>query len=260
MRRAALLCSAAFLALLPILAQASNSGGPGPGVAVSSEAYDISYPQCGVKAPSGGSTGIVGITGGLPWSSNACLAAEFRRAAARPKPAQLYMNTSNPETASSHWYARVHSGPRVCANAANPSDLGCAYNYGWNAAADAMKRARAAIGKAAVTHSWWLDVETDNSWNGTTAANVQDLQASVDYLRRARVPGVGFYSTSYQWSQITGGWHPAAGRFGAPSNWLAGADNAAQARLWCSPASGFSGGRVRMVQYISGAFDADYVC
>lgn len=225
-------------------------------------AYDVSYPQCGNRLPPGGSLGVVGVTGGLPWSSNSCLAAEYAWAAAKPQPAQLYLNTANPESASSKWSARAGSGPRSCstANLADPSNVDCAYNYGWNSASDALSRATVAIGAAAGTHAWWLDVETGNSWNGTGAANSSDLQGSVDSLLAANVPAVGFYSTGYQWSTITGGYQAPPGSNGSPANWLAGAASATQAASWCSPAHSFSGGPVHLVQYPSGNFDGDTIC
>ncbi|MDQ6748715.1 MAG: hypothetical protein M3010_11510 [Candidatus Dormibacteraeota bacterium] len=263
MRRTAMMLSVAGLSLAAIFVQsapavAKSSGGTTTAVA----AYDVSYPQCGVRLPSGGSTAVVGVTNGLPWSSNPCLASEYGWAAAKPQPAQLYMNTANPETASSNWTARAGTGPRACSTAdlSDPANPGCAYNYGWNSARDALSRATAAVGAAGATHVWWLDVETGNSWNGSVAANAQDLQGSVDYLRSAGVPGVGFYSTSYQWGVITGGWQAPAGTTGAPANWIAGAGSASQAKSWCSPSYSFSGGAVRLVQYPSGSFDGDYLC
>ena len=262
MKRAAAMLFATSIAVLGIFEQAAPAAARASSrTASTAPAYDVSYPQCGSSLPGGGSTGIVGVTDGLPWSTNPCLASEYRWAAARPQPAQVYMNAANPETASSYWSTRAGTGPATCASLTSPSDLGCAYNYGWNSAADALGRARAAVGTVtAATHAWWLDVETGNSWNGSTAANSQDLQGSVDYLRGAGVPGVGFYSTSYQWGVITGGWQAPGGTSGAPSDWVAGARGATQATSWCSPSYAFSGGAVRLVQYPSGAFDGDHIC
>jgi hypothetical protein len=225
-------------------------------------AYDVSYPQCGAPLPPGGNLGIVGVTAGVPWSTNSCMASEYAWAASKAQPAHLYMNTANPETASGSWSARAGSGPRTCtaANLADPSNVDCAYNYGWNSASDALARARATIGTGAGTHAWWLDVETGNSWNGTKVANAEDLQGSVDYLLGVNVPAVGFYSTAYQWGVITGGYHPSTIGTSSPPNWLAGAGNASQAASWCSPSRSFSGGVVRLVQYPSGSFDGDAVC
>jgi hypothetical protein len=259
---ALLAAGAVALAGLTIQSAPGVARSAGPTKSAGAAAYDVSYPQCGVRLPSGGNLGVVGVTAGLPWSTNSCLASEYAWAASNPQPAQLYMNAANPETASSNWSVRAGSGPRTCsaANLADPSNVDCAYNYGWNSASDALARATTAIGASAGTHAWWLDVETGNSWNGSKAANAQDLQGSVDYLRGAKIPGVGFYSTGYQWGVITGGYHPPTGATSSPANWLAGAISASQAASWCSPTRSFSGGTVRLVQYPSGSFDGDAVC
>ncbi|HXA42985.1 MAG TPA: hypothetical protein VNV65_08765 [Candidatus Solibacter sp.] len=259
------------LATLSVLAAVAGSlsqatpaaaGSGRPSKTASAAAYDVSYPQCGSRLPSGGQQGVVGVTAGIPWSSNSCLSSEYGWAASKPQPAQLYMNTANPETASSSWSTRAGSGPRTCsaANLADPSNVDCAYNYGWNAARDALGRATGIIGAVAGTHAWWLDVETGNSWNGSTAANSSDLQGSVDALLAARVPAVGFYSTGYQWGVITGGYQAPSTSAGSPANWLAGAASATLAASWCSPAHSFSGGPVHLVQYPSGNFDGDTIC
>jgi hypothetical protein len=262
--RPALALLSALAAVFGIVAQAAPAaaGSVRPAKTTAASAYDVSYPQCGSRLPSGGQLGVVGVTAGLPWSSNSCLAAEYGWAAAKPQPAQLYMNTANPESASSNWSARAGSGPRSCStvNLADPSNVDCAYNYGWNAAKDALSRATAAVGTAAGTHAWWLDVETGNSWNGTVAANSSDLQGSVDSLVAANVPAVGFYSTGYQWGTITGGYQAPSGTNGPPANWLAGAASATQAASWCSSAHSFSGGPIHLVQYPSGKFDGDTIC
>src|ERR1035437_535335 len=217
---ALLAACAAALAGLTIQSAPALARSAGLTKSVGAAAYDVSYPQCGVRLPSGGNLGVVGGTAGLPWSPNSCLASGYAWATSKPQPAQLYMNTANPETASSNWSVRAGSGPRTCstANLADPSNLDCAYNYGWNSPRDALARANTAIRAGAGTHAWWLDIETANSWNGSTAANAQDLQGSVVYLLGANVPAVGFYSTAYQWGGITGGYHPPAGATSWPAH------------------------------------------
>ncbi|MGH7775626.1 MAG: hypothetical protein ACREPI_00400 [Candidatus Dormibacterales bacterium] len=218
--------------------------------------YDVSYPQCGSRLPAGGAFGIVGVTDGLPWSQNPCLATEYAWAAARPRPS-FYMNTADPGPVSSHW---GFPGPRACADPTSSSDAGCAYDYGWNAAADAFGAAsRTASPSAAAGAAWWLDVELANSWNGGAAANAADLEGSVDYLRGVGVASVGVYSTAAQWRQLTAGY-----RFpGSPAvlSWVAGATSLRGAvRACAAPSSAFTGGPVALAQYPSSAFDADYPC
>ena len=216
----------------------------------SRQGYDISYPQCGGTYPADPAFGIVGVTHGLPWSANPCLADEYRWA--QPH-ASLYLNTANPGPAlSSHWPAG-QTAPQVCDGSWS---TGCSYDYGWNAADDAFTRvASGALGSvAAASSAWWLDVETANSWSTDTTTNVAALQGFADYLRARAVPSVGVYSTSYQWGRIAGGSTTA---FAATPNWVAGA-SAATARSYCG--ASFTGGPVTYVQYPSGGFDADLAC
>jgi hypothetical protein len=254
-----LLGSGAFVALsLTLTVLPAYAATPAPG---GSTGYDVSWPQCPSSFPSGGTFGIVGVTSGLAFSANPCLSGEYAWATTSPRryTAGLYINTGNPETASSNWPGRAGGTfPRTCntpAELADPSNVDCAYNYGWNAAADALNVATANVGPAALTLSWWLDVEIANSWNGTGAANSSTVQGYIDYLRGQGIGTVGIYSTGYQWGQITGGYTVAS-----VPDWLAGASDVTQAASMCDPANSFSGGPVQLVQYPSGGFDGNYVC
>lgn len=234
---------------------------------------DISWPQCSAAFPQGGAFGIVGVTNGRPWSANPCLAEEYRWAAARPRTPDLYMNAANPAPHSSYyWPAQGARDPAVCQDPTVTTDPGCAYDYGWHAAANALASANSTLGTQP-QGMWWLDVETGNSWNGDTWANAADIQGSIDYLLSQHVGGVGVYSTQYQWNTITGGyssgnassyaavWQPEFtspnGIAGSPS-WVAGASSASNAATFC--ANSFLGTTTWLAQYISGGFDVDYAC
>ena len=250
-----MLCSGVFVLLsLTLTILPAYAATPAP---AGSTGYDISWPQCPSSFPAGGAFGIVGVTNGLAFSSNPCLSGEYAWASSRPYAAGLYINTGNPETASSNWAGRAGVGPRTCttANLADPSNVDCAYNYGWNAATDALRVAAANVGAAARSLPWWLDVEIANSWNGTAAANSSTVQGYIDYQRTQSTGTVGIYSTGYQWGQITGGYPVPS----AP-DWLAGASSVTEAASLCNPANSFSGGPMQLVQYPSGGFDANYVC
>jgi hypothetical protein len=77
----------------------------------------------------------------------------------------------------------------------------------------------------------------------------------LDQLRAHGVSTVGAYSTTSQWTQITGG----ASLGGIPV-WYAGVGTLAQAQSRCSSAYSFTGGSVTLTQYASGGFDADWRC
>ena len=124
------------------------------------------------------------------------------------------------------------------------------------------------------SRTWWLDVETANSWNGDGIANTADLQGALDLLRSQGVARVGLYSTAYQWRAITGGytatsaatyratWRPAFTpryRLESAPLWIATAGDLAAAKAACS--TSFTGAAAQMVQFVDGSgLDADYVC
>ncbi len=221
--------------------------------AASGKGYDVSWPQCGGKVPLpvDGDVGIVGVNGGKPYEENPCLATQYRWARGASSPPAFYMNTANPGTASRvvDWYGQRSPNPACSRN----DEAACAFNYGYNAAAHAFAYALRQTG-AAARHSWWLDVETTNSWSADTALNVADILGSIAYLRSQNVP-VGVYSTEYQWGRITGGT-----RLPDVPVWLAGARNADQAARWCGPENSFTGGRVLLVQWVQDDLDHNHLC
>ncbi|MFN2568798.1 MAG: hypothetical protein ABR564_04255 [Candidatus Dormibacteria bacterium] len=241
--------------------------------------YDISYPQCGGPFPSGPATvGIVGVNGGRVYSANPCLGTgdgpselAWAYSVTGGTPA-FYANTANPgPRVSTHWPSGQTS-PKVCAATFPKNDsTACAYDYGWNAARDSYNDAVTAEQQlyGASAHSpalrqWWLDVENSNSWEtleygGRASYKANDtatVQGGVAYLRSVGVSGVGIYSTSYQWGQITGG----ASLDATIPDWVAGAADASQAAAFCSSTYSFSGGSVNLSQYQSGGFDVDRRC
>jgi hypothetical protein len=232
--------------------------------------FDISYPQCGSPFPADAEYGIVGVNKGKVFTANPCLGTGDgppELAWAGGVRAQFYANTGNPGPDLSTRWPSNQTSPRQCNTSAVPgSDTAdCAYDYGWNAAADSYGNAVGAYVSLGLTPAgatttpspnvWWLDVETMNSWRDDPALNVAALSGAVGYLQSVSTAGIGFYSTQYQWNQITGG----TSDFSAYPSWVAGADSAEQAVGICGT-KGFTGGRVALVQYLAGGFDADFLC
>jgi hypothetical protein len=245
------------LATLITTVTASTAWASGPRIG-----HDVSYPQCGGELPTGSAFGIVGINNGRPFSTNPCLASQYRWAVSRPSQAAVYVNTSNPAPNSAYYWPRSGSkDPVLCKNGRSRTDPGCAYNYGWHAAADALATGKK-LGPAVLRHTWWLDVETTNRWNGDGTSNTALLQGMYDYLRSHGVRRVGLYATSSHWREITGGYTTAsAGEYrrdwkphftpryalhSAPL-WIATGANSSTARTACS--TSFTGGPTRMVQF-----------
>lgn len=227
--------SLAALTLSALLPSAAFAAGPMSSGSVGS---DISWPQCGSAAPAGYSFGIIGITGGKPFTNNDCFANEFAWSQSVGTP-QLYLNLD---------YGLRRDGPLWCSE----GETGCeAYNYGYEAAAYAYRYAAEQTGgQSRGTATWWLDVETENYWLDDTAQNSYVIQGALDYLQRSLGRTVGVYSTHWQWGQIAGNFAPQA-----TPNWIAGA-NDLQDYGKCS-ASLWPGAQVWAIQYLNLEIDLD---
>ncbi|MGH9102841.1 MAG: hypothetical protein ACRDYD_07665 [Acidimicrobiales bacterium] len=249
----------------PVVAMADPSSQVGVvHYASGSSGYDISWPQCPSNLPPAapGTIATVGLNDGVAFSTNPCLATEAAWAGLN---LNLYLNLNTPS-----WYkpSEGDSGP---AGTCSASDLSCrSYNYGWNAATASMATAHS-LGIAAPTY--WLDIELPpgNSsypdyWSTDLAANSRVIQGTIDALSGQGIT-VGIYSTSTQWSEITGTYAP-----GVP-NWVAGAGPLTQAQQWCAPGAStpsgqpvaFGGGKVWMIQWgywgvATPRWDPDYAC
>jgi hypothetical protein len=257
-----LIVAALLASLTTFGAAASATAAPGgngnPPNRSAPRGYDISWPQCGAAYPANPTFGIVGVNKGIVFSPNPCLASEVTWAGGSKT--QLYANTGNPGPAlSTHW-PKGQTSPRFC-DPANADTADCAFDYGYNAAADSYADAVAAFRSLGLATSpaattWWLDVETSNSWRSTTSLNVAALQGEVAYFTTvAHVTRLGIYSTSYQWGVITGG----STAFGAYTSWIAGVGNLNNAQSHCT-GTGFTGGGIALAQYAFSGFDADLVC
>jgi hypothetical protein len=147
----------------------------------------------------------------------------------------------------------------------------CAWQYGDNKAAqDATWLAAAAaaidsqsppvsVTGAAGSYPWWLDVETSNTWQSDVTMNVADLQGTIAGLHAAGATTVGAYSTTSQWTSVTGGTSSASGSLYQIPNWIPGARGLSGAQANCADKS-FTGGRVTVTQWFGHPYDGDYAC
>jgi hypothetical protein len=219
--------------------------------ASTSVGYDVSFPDCskviGPTATNGKAYAfaVVGVTGGRPFTNNSCLGSEFQAVVAKGLQPSLYMNTAGPVGPNAKKYENM--GPKSCSK----NDRVClAYNFGYQMAIAAHNYA-ASQGASAST--WWLDVETANSWTKNTSENTSTLQGAIDALTALGSATVGVYSVQSEWATITG-----SAQLGVPA-WVAGASSLNAAPGLCSPAS-FAGGPVWLVQSFGGTYDEDYAC
>ena len=200
---------------------------------------DVSYPNCSASNPNS-PFGVVGVTGGLAYSQNSCLLLESLW---YPN-LSLYMNTGLNASETSTYY--------VAAEANCNGDLVCAaYNYGYTAAQNAVSYANS---QGAVATTWWLDVETGNSWTADYAQNIASLQGNYDALKANGITNVGVYSTTVQYGSITGGWQNGWPNWGATTVRTAG--NAAG----FSTGHAFTGGPTWLIQFRGRTLDQDYSC
>jgi hypothetical protein len=205
-----------------------------------STGVDVSYPNCSSSISNNLAFGIVGVTGGLNFHPNSCLSTE----SAHFKNLSFYTNTGYPGLTTALNY---QNSPKTCAT----NDLNClAYNYGYNAGQYAVSYAQA---QGVWSSTWWLDVETMNTWSSDTAQNIQSLQGQTDALKASGAASVGVYSTTAQWGSITGGWKNGFPSWGA-TTW----QTARQAKTYCTGHE-FTGGPTYLIQF-RGKLDQDYAC
>ena len=187
-----------LLSIVSILATAAsllgNHAGP-IAYTLGSTGYDISYPQCGSNLPAG-AFGIVGVNGGYPFVYyNPCLAAEY----AHSSNAALYINTGYDRLYAQ--VARRYTTKGCSAKSAlirGTAERKSAWGVGCSEASRSI--AYATSQGIARPSSWWLDVETENSWSSNDRSlNQYTIQGIVDTLRRSSRAAVGIYSTGYQW-------------------------------------------------------------
>jgi hypothetical protein len=228
---------------------------------------DVSYPQCGVALPSGQAFGIVAVNEGVANTTNSCLATEIAWAQTssgttnQPRVA-LYVNTANPGNHGIDDWPASNNNPiggspvadpyGTCTGANNPA---CAWQYGWNLAElDAQTRGLPAPG----SYRWWLDVETINSWESSTANNRADLEGMVSYFRGIGATA-GIYSTPKQWDPIVGTVSAKSPLYRLP-DWIPGATTLSRAKKNCHLAPLTRGGTVTVVQWSTKPTNRDLSC
>lgn len=286
----------AISATLPVWTSPYASGDVG---------YDVNWPQCAAsnssrtgtmpgppKDASGTmaySVAIIGVDGWAVDDTNPCLAAEVSWAkkatpepgTTTPPPYELYMFLNSPASTSTI----DQTGPAgTCTEVASSDKESClAYNYGYNAALDAVAYATS---NGASSSMWWLDIENDTCapgewndaangewWSCDTGLNDLTIQGALDGLRHDEVTA-GVYSTAVQWKGITGGYVPTGGSLPL---WIAGAYwtsppypesdgyfGTASLSPWCQGDYDFAGGTPVLLQETPGdnnyPYDPDYAC
>lgn len=244
--------------------------------------YDISYPQCGKKLPTGQSFGIVGVNGGTAATTNSCLTDQLKWAnksvggTNQPK-IQLYVNTANPGEVisqittwpTSNTDKTGYTTANPYGNCAGANDMACSWQYGWNRSVEANvdrfapAALAAGINQSASAYTWWLDVETGNTWQSGSyqalARNAAALEGMTAYYTY-KSAAVGLYSTAVQWNQIVGTSVTASSNLNGLANWRPSGASLDNAKANCTVAPLTSGGYISLTQYVQQNLDKNHSC
>ncbi|WP_241521727.1 FG-GAP-like repeat-containing protein [Arthrobacter pityocampae] len=219
--------------------------------------HDISWPQCPTSVggfglplpPASTQFVIIGLTKGLPFTENPCLASQVTWT--KTKKTHGYAMASYPTAAQLSTYGS--RGPwAATSRAARLSNVGYAE----------AKFAVASMNRVGFRPPVvWIDVEPRPAqpWPSSTAAQQRDNRLIVEGMMRGlRDSGFsyGLYSYASGWAAITGSWRlpgvpvwATAGRLDYPSEAL---DRCRQ--------PSFSGGRVYLAQWYDDTRDYDLTC
>ena len=237
--------------------------------------YDVSYPQCDDALPDDPAFAVVGVNGGLATRPNPCLAEQLAWAAERTTGAvatqprlQLYVNTANPGQVRDRVTTWPSRGRTPYGRCEGDNSRACSWRYGWERAAVTVREffvpaaEDAGVDPDPGEHTWWLDVETTNTWQtGSAPARARNRAALEGMAARLAATGadVGLYSTGHQWRRITGV-VPEDSPLHDLDSWLAGARSLAGARAACLRDPLVDGGDVVLTQYVVDGLDHDHGC
>jgi hypothetical protein len=228
--------------------------GAAPARAVTEHGYDISWPQCpggNPMPPTSADFVVIGLTDGLAFTTNPCVADQHAWAVTNGVPAQAYTMATYPTSAQLTTYGAA--GPWTTA-----SISGRLHNVGY------------AQGRATVATltgiSWtppmvWVDVEprARQPWySGATRAGTARNRWVIEGLMRAMEEAgypVGLYSYPNGWTQVVGSWWLP----GIPA-WVATGNHGEATALAACGLPSWSGGPVFVSQWTDGTYDYDLSC
>jgi hypothetical protein len=229
---------------------------------------DISWPQCGRTYPSGQAFGIVGLNGGKANNFNTCFDAQWAwaqtsRGGTSQARAQIYLNTGNPGDVLAQYNVTTWPTSSAAADPYGPctgtwnDNLPCSWEYGYERAQADLSYFTNAT-HTAPSGSWWLDIETSNSWTSDPAKNRASLEGMVYAVQHAGLT-VGIYASSSSWSSLFGP-VPVGSSLYSLTEWRPGAKTLRGAKSNCALAPFEGNGRVVITQYVSNNLDYDYSC
>ncbi len=186
--------------------------------------FDVSFPQCGKVLPSTrGGFAIVGMAGGVPMTRNKCRGDQWTWAQ-QQSAAAVYVNTADPGNNDATAWGK---------------QMGFSALFGIR---------DTGVPKGTPV---WLDVETENVWDGSWQHHVTVLQAMAQTIADAGYP-VGIYSNANLWYRITGN-----AIVNVPT-WYATGPGTEKKALTACGVEGFGGTKPDMVQWVE-KVDAGYL-
>lgn len=256
LRRLALIPLAAIGVVLGLLVAPGAPGTPSASAAVLL-GQDISWPQCPSTFPPASTQFVViGLTNGLPFTENPCVATQAGWAQGLAKPTHAYTMAGFPTAAQLTAYAS--SGPWSASTRA-----GRLSNVGYAEATYAAATIRRVAGWQ--PRMVWIDVEPRDTaprrqpWpSSTTAQRVENRYVIEGIMRGLRDSGLsyGLYANTTGWQSITGSWWLPGVPVWATAGTL---DYPTEALDRCTQAS-FSGGQVYLAQWWDAVSDFDRTC
>ena len=211
---------------------------------------DISWPQCpSTFPPTSTQFLVIGLTRGLPFTENPCVASQVGWARDRSKPTQAYTMAGFPTSAQLTTYGT--QGPWSSSTRA-----GQLSNVGYAEAKYAVATVNEIGWKPGMI---WIDVEPRPAqpWPaGTTLRRAENRYVVEGLMRGLRDSGYayGLYSYTSGWQEIVGSWRLPGVPVWAASGTL---DYPNEALDKCTQPS-FSGGRVYLSQWLNDAKTLDY--
>ena len=268
--------------LTPAVAFAAKPVGGGGSQTPELKGYDVSYPQCGKRLPTDHYFGIVGVNGGNAATANSCLAdqlvwASKAKAGSNQSKKQLYVNTANPGEVISQITTWPTSAYDAAGNlpqnpygntCAGENDLACSWLYGWNRSIYTEQVFKTAANSKSLSantneYTWWLDVETMNTWQSGSAEALARNAAAIEGFGayyQSKGAQIGLYSTAYQWGVITGNGISSTSNLNALPNWRPSGASLSNAKANCSVAPLTAGGFISLTQYVVKNLDHNHSC
>ena len=111
-------------------------------------------------------------------------------------------------------------------------------------------------------YTWWLDVETMNTWQSGSGDALDRNRAALEGMTAylvSRGGEVGIYSTNRQWARIVGS-VPESSILAGRDSWLAGSTTLDGATDACEEEPLVPGGEVTLTQYVRNDVDRNHVC